>query len=178
MAGTGEHQGRGMSLWLVPEGTAREGLAALIAELASRFGSEVFEPHVTLLAGIERSSTEVIACAATLAGWLEAPMLPLRPAECREDYFRRLFLPVAETLKLLTAHAQARALFEVADERPFEPHLSLVYGQVSSSELERVAREVASRVPSRLAVTRLDVMRTSGPVSTWCRLRSLPLGEG
>ena len=55
-----EPRARGISLWLMPEGRARERLAALIDRLATRLGTAAFAPHVTLLPGLPGPETEVL----------------------------------------------------------------------------------------------------------------------
>jgi hypothetical protein len=173
----GRIEGRGLSLWLVPDGDERAALAELIAGLSSRLGTPCFEPHLTLLPGLARPGDEVVEAARVLAPALEQMVLPLRPPEGREETFRCLYLPVGETFRLLHAHALARAAFPSAEDRPFEPHLSLVYGQLPADRKDRLRQEILPGLPPRVRLAALDVVRTEGPVEEWRRLLRCPLAR-
>jgi 2'-5' RNA ligase len=169
--------GRGVSLWLVPDGEERALLAGLIARLSSRLGTPSFEPHVTLLPGLTRPADEVVEASRALATAIETMVLALRPPEGREEGFRCLYLPVGETFRLLRAHALARAAFPPAEEGPFEPHLSLVYGRLAPDRKEQLLREIPPSLPPRVELAALEVVRTEGPVEAWRRLVHCPLSR-
>jgi hypothetical protein len=164
---------RGVALWLTPEEETRAALASLIADLAARFGTPAFEPHVTLLTGLRLSGTEVVRRASALA--LEPLTLSLRPAEGRNQTFRCLYLPVVETLRLLHAVALARSAYGIQDEGPYEPHLSLVYGILEQDEKSKLAKEISTSVPTSIRFAALDVVKTQGPVTEWRRLARFPI---
>lgn len=168
--------GHGVSLWLVPDEPEAACLREIIARLASRLGTPMFEPHVTLLAGLVVPAEALLERAEGLAFDLEPLSLPLQPPQGRTDAFRCLFLPVGETLRLLAAHALARAVYRRDQDPPFEPHLSLVYGTIDDDTKERVAAESVGQLPSRASFSNLDVVRTTGPVTSWRHIRRLPLG--
>ena len=176
MKGEGGPRARGVSLWLVPIDETREALSRLIEDLAARLGTAAFAPHVTLLAGLVRPADDVVRRAGELALALEPLSLPIRNPEGRDEAFRCLYLPVGETLKLLATHALARSAFRVGDERPYEPHLSLVYGTLPPEQKQTLRAEVASLVPSRVEFAALEVVRTEGGVANWHTLAVFPLG--
>ncbi len=166
----------GISLWLVPEGAEADLLTRLISDLAARLGTPRFAPHVTLIPGLGSREGDVVRRAKEMATTLEPHALPLGPVEGRSEYFRCLCARVPETLRLLTTHAQARLTFRGAAEAPFEPHLSLAYGRLSPQDKEPLIAELAPRLPSRLACTALEVVRTEGPAADWRSLARFDLG--
>jgi len=164
-------QGVGFSLWISPEGEERRRLAALIASLARRFGGPVFDPHVTLLAGVSGPAPEVVARAERVAHARKALPLRLVGPEIGEGYFRCLYLRVEPSPELLALHAAAQAAFGREGEPPFFPHLSLMYG---APPLPPVVDDVRSRAPNAFEARSLDVYATEGEVERWHRLRALP----
>jgi 2'-5' RNA ligase len=172
----GPREGRGTSLWLVPEGDAGARLAELVRELARRLGTTPFVPHVTLLAGLTVPTNDVLKRATQMVSSLEPLRVPLRRPESADQFFRCLYLPVGETFKLLATHAQARMTFGIEDDAPFEPHLSLVYGELQPATREALFRELAPVVPTSFELQILEVVRTEGPVAAWRCLRRLELG--
>ncbi len=164
--------GVGFSLWLVPEDEMRRRLAALIESLSRRFGGPVFEPHVTLLAGIRRSERDVLARTEQILRGATALPLRFTGPETGDTRFRALYLRVEPSAPLLALHEAARDAFDRRDDPPYLPHLSLVYGAPPPPE---VAQEIRPVAPARFEARRLDVYSTEGPVESWRRVRRLRL---
>jgi len=168
----------GISLWLAPGGASRERLARLIADLGRRLGTPVFEPHVTLLAGLTLDESRVRASSRDLARRIPPLPLVFDGLDGTDEYFRALFAPVRETVEMLAAHERAREAFGRQAESPFRPHLSLAYGQLPPATRESLAAELGADMPEGLVAERLEVVRTEGPPGDWRRLDSLKLGPG
>ncbi|HEY6548756.1 MAG TPA: 2'-5' RNA ligase family protein [Vicinamibacteria bacterium] len=166
---------RGVSLWLLPEAAEGDRLARVISRLASRLGTPAFAPHVTLLPGLAFPKDEVVDRTAPLLTDLEALSVALGSPAGRDEPFQRLFLPVAMTFRLVHAHALFRSAFAPGDERPFEPHLSLVYGPLAEAEKASLLREIVPDLPKRLRLSTLEVVETEGPVEKWQSLARFPL---
>jgi 2'-5' RNA ligase len=121
---------------------------------------------------------EVVRRAEGVAAGIEGPIaLSLQGPVGGDDPFRCLYLPVGPTFNLLTAQALARAAFGQDEEAPFAPHLSLVYGRMEASQRLALAHEIASELPGQARFDRLQVVRTTGPVSEWRHLARFPLGS-
>ncbi len=165
-------KGAGFSLWIVPEGEVRGRLAALIAEFARRFGRPVFDPHVTLLAGVPGAAEDVVVRAEAVARASKAFPLRFAGPEAGDSFFRSLYLRVEPGPELLALHRTARDAFGRDDEPPFFPHLSLMYG---APPPPAVVEEVRALAPDGFEARTLDVYATEGQVERWHRLRRLQL---
>jgi 2'-5' RNA ligase len=162
------------SLWLVPPEDLRSRLASLIADLARRFRTPAFEPHVTLLGGIEAPEGSLLSRARSLAGQLRPFELRLADVGAGVEFFHCVFVAVVDTPELLQAHDLAGAALDVVEE-PFRPHLSLVYGRLGDAE-KRAARRAAGDLACAFTARELRVMDTSGDVEAWRRLAGYSLG--
>jgi 2'-5' RNA ligase len=168
--------GRGISIWLSPEEEEADLLRPLIRDLARELGTPAFEPHVTLLPGLLGSQETIVRTAGQLlTADLETMRVPLGPPRAGPPPFRCLYLPVVLTFRLVHAHAVLRQAFALGDDRPFDPHLSLVYGRLDDEPGRRLAEEIAQKAPSRLRLGALEVVRTEGPVATWQSVARFPL---
>jgi hypothetical protein len=176
MAGRPESHGVGISLWLVPDEPVRESLAAIIARLGARCGTPVFPPHVTLLAALAGREGEVVRRTAEMCRALEPLRLRASRAEAGAAFFRCVALRIEETLGLLTARAQAAITFARADEAAFEPHMSVVYGQLDEATRADIRDELRRELPAVFGVSRLEAWRTKGPVEEWRLLAAFPVG--
>jgi 2'-5' RNA ligase len=160
-------KGAGCSLWIVPEGEVGPRLGALIRDLARRFGGPVFEPHVTLLAGVPGPAARVVA--RTQQVLRSPPSLDIRftGPEAGDSYFRCLYLRVEPTPELRALHERAREEFGRESEAPFFPHLSLLYAPPPAPP---IIDEVRPSLPGGFRAARIDVFSTEGEVERWHRV--------
>lgn len=164
------------ALWLVPEDALLGHLAGVIDDLARLWKTPRFEPHVTLLAGLRLEAAEIEARAGALARGLQPLDVTFARIASRPEYYRALFAEV-EGADLPSLHARAAAALGVEADPDFLPHLSLLYGDLSTEAKAAIVKRLGPRldVPGRLA--RLDVMRTEGTPASWVRLARMPLGS-
>jgi hypothetical protein len=172
----GEPRAKGLSLWLMPSGAAREDLAALIERLAARLGTAAFAPHVTLLPGLSGPEAETLARARALAGDLRPLPLVFSGIDGLDVPFRCLFFRAVASPELREAHARAAGHFDRPPEPAFDPHLSLVYGTLEATLKADLKRELAPKRPSPFEVRHLHVWKTEGPVGEWGERAVLELG--
>lgn len=163
------------SLWLVPDGTARDRLAACIARLARRLGTVAFEPHVTLLSRLHGEEADLVEVTRRLAGGLPPVAVRLGPVEGREEHYRCLFARAVDTDALVAAHATAAAAFGLAPDPSFLPHLSLVYGTLPIAAKRSLAIEVGEDVALEFESRQLGVWATTGPEAGWRELAAFRL---
>lgn len=169
---------RGFSLWLMPEGAVRDGLAALVVRLAARLGTEPFAPHLTLLPGVSGPERDVLRAAAALASRLPPLSLRLVAVAGLPEHFRCLFARAEATAPLLAAHAAAARAFGREPDPAFLPHVSLVYGTLPPATKRGLAGELAGEATVPFAAGRLHVWRTGGPVADWREAGAFPLEGG
>jgi hypothetical protein len=157
---------RGLSLWLVPGGAAGVRLAGRIETLARALETPVFAPHVTLVGGVVRPEREVRAACADLARALPSVTIRLGAIEARQDYFRCVVVRVAESGPLRRARVAATRALGVA-ATAFAPHLSLVYGDLSTGRRAAARRLAAAAGRGGFLARRLELWRTAGEVREW-----------
>ena len=173
-----EPRAKGLSLWVMPEGRVREGLAALIGGLAARLGTAAFAPHVTLLPGLSGPESEVLARARVLATELTPLSLGFSGVDGTGEHFRCLFLRVAPSPALRDAHARAAHRFGREPEPSFDPHLSLVYGMLDTGLKVDLKHALGPLAPPSFEGRCLHVWRTEGRVGEWREVAALALGSG
>lgn len=160
---------KGVSLWLVPGGKIREDLARLVRNVSARSGGPVFEPHVTLVPGIEGDVEPVLRAVARLAARTAPFEIRLEALGWRDEYFRCLFVEVRQDRELMALARTAREMLDLPAEPGYFPHLSLLYADLDAGSKPELAREVPPR-PAGFLVHAIHVYRTQGPVSGWHRL--------
>jgi 2'-5' RNA ligase len=155
------------ALWLRPSGDVAFSLQQHIRKLSSRYGSPVFEPHVTLLSGLTGSEEELIQMTKLLASSLHPFDVVLTRAGYRDTYFQSLFVHVQPGEELLRARDTAERLFDHEPDESFMPHLSLLYGDFRREEKERMLNSMGREFHMRFNVHSVLLIQTQGLPDGW-----------
>jgi hypothetical protein len=155
-----------ISLWLLPQGPIREDLRALIATLARETSGPAFEPHVTLLSGIEATADGLRDGLGALAA--DLPDLQLGQPVVGDTRHQCVLLPVEPAEALLPLRHRAEALF-AKPRAPFFPHLSVVYGDLPAAARHALCADARLRSFSGrpLRLSSIAPWRTDGPEERW-----------
>jgi 2'-5' RNA ligase len=163
------------SIWLMPEGEARERLKGVISLLGERYSTPLFEPHMTLIGGLPGKDN--IRKASGLASLLSPLAISLREAGYEEDYYRCLYMRAEETDALLRANEAAQEVFGRGDGQ-FMPHLSLMYGELPAYIKEEIIGQMGGKCALSFRAESLRLFSTIGGPEDWRLIREFPLKRG
>lgn len=161
----------------MPKNDDEASLSSLVRELAARFGTPVFTPHLTLRGDTEmpadRLAEEIAAAASQVPVFAE----PISAIETTEAFFRAFYARFAVSSPLATLK---RSLDPDAAE-PFMPHVSLLYGVLAAERKAPAAAEFGQRLAGRaITFDRICVVRSGQdiPIADWSILATAPLKRG
>ncbi len=147
-------------LWLTSVGESYDRLAELIDQLSEQYRGPRFEPHLTLLGGIEGEDLVIYEHVRTLANRLRPIIIDLQQPAYGDEYFRCLFFPVRETLELLDAHEQANVILGNTSTVTFFPHVSLLYGLFPKRVKRDILASFPTNLPKQFLASELKLIRT------------------
>lgn len=150
----------GLSLWLVvakDDHPFRQSLVELIqSTIPTNFAQGVvksnFEPHVTVVSGIDASSVkhpqawlDGLSLPSDLRKELKEATIELERVEAGDDFFRKVTIAAKEDENLMRLAAVCRqqaAQVSEADAKEwaakeYQPHLSLAYADIAKSEVQK-----------------------------------------
>lgn len=158
------------SLWLRPLGDIAFRIQQRINKLSDQYDTPSFEPHVTLLSGLRYGETELIQLTETLAGALSPFELLLTKAGYRNKFYQSLFVHIKKSDELMNAYNTALQLFGREADEEFIPHLSLMYGDLSQKEKERILSVMGREFHIRFEVHSLLLVKTEGKPDEWKKI--------
>ncbi len=164
------------SLWLMPKGEVRRRLAEAIVDLSGKYSTPAFEPHVTLAGGIVGPAREVESKVKDLARRIPPFTVRLTTVAGLEEYFRCLFVRVAQTRPIMSANEAAREIFRLPKRPAFMPHASLLYGSLPSKEKERIIASLGRRFELEFKAATLHLYLIKREPEAWRRVASRGLG--
>lgn len=154
-------------LWLMPPAAVRDRFARLIDVLSRRLGTAQFEPHITLSGSPDAGEAEAVSRATTLAARLAPVPVRLVDVGYSDAYFRCLYVRAERSPELLAAHRTACAHLGRPPDDDFMPHLSLVYGNLSETEKEKIIEEIGRRFDTTFLSDRIALCLPAGPPDGW-----------
>ncbi len=172
-ANTGDNADK-YSLWFRPVGGAEQVLQQSVAKLAEAYGTELFQVHVTLLGNIERPLPEVVAKVKQITTELEPFELTLGAVDFSNTYFQCLFARIQTTATLMNAFDVTARMFDRDPQQFYMPHLSLVYGNFTMVDREKMAAVVT--VPQvSFWVNQIEIIKSAPHPRDWQTVATVPL---
>lgn len=161
-------------LWLMPEQKTFDRLHKIIQELSRRHGTPLFEPHVTLVSGLRGSDEELMSAIEQFAGGVSPLATALDGMDYTHGFFTALFIRTEITPEFVELNTRARALLKPFGQGSYEPHLSLLYGEITVEEKERIIEEL-NHLPKSITLDRLQLVEGNQDVTRWRVVKEWPL---
>jgi 2'-5' RNA ligase len=164
------------SLWIRPHGNLAHTLQDRINEFSEAYNGPLFTPHLTLLGGLKSNRSELISITDLLAHSLSTFPIKLTDVDTGSDYFHCIFIKAKKSKELIHAHETAAKMFEVeSNAKSYEPHVSLLYGNLSVNEKERIVNKMGRAFDAEFTARHLLLVRTSGAPEQWEKIYSVDL---
>lgn len=164
---------KGYSLWLMPQGNKYQLVSNVINDLAIKYNSPVFEPHVTLIGEVSGDEHEIVEKTEEFASHTAAFTIQLENIDIQDYFFRALFIKAKASRELLNLHKNAKQIFSMQNIPEYMPHVSLLYGNVSLEEKEKIIQSIT--VPfTEFTVETIHLYRTKGEVNSWYKIYEFP----
>lgn len=169
----------GYSLWLEAGGDVF--LQPMIAALAREHGTRPFHSHATLLGLLEKTESDLPALRKTcrmIAGAHHPFELQLTDIGMRDMYFQSVFLNLAPSPELDAMHREAREPFGHGGDLPFQPHWSIIYGDLDAAAKASAAKTIAAAValPLTITIDAITLMDVRGFPDEWTVVERIRLG--
>lgn len=158
------------SVWLMPDAAWGGEFQTIVDDLASRFSTPRFQPHLTLIGGQPFDREDLkrrLVPAVTGAAQLSRPILDVVTGDAFFRSFYALF-GVEGGLGDLRRHVNVAVLG--SDPGRFMPHVSLLYGAVAPEPKAAAAAEVRTALAGRMVTfDRIEIVRSGDdvPIEDW-----------
>ena len=155
------------AIWLNPDALCCEYLYPVMAKLRQTLKGPVFAPHLTLVSGIVGEEKDLIHTFQSCAE--EQMIFTLHPSgvAISGDFFRAVTVNTTLPQQLHDFRAKVVKRFELTNAKPYHPHLSLAYGEISDEILAPVQADLQQRTWPNMTINSISLWRLRGPVSNW-----------
>jgi 2'-5' RNA ligase len=157
--------------WLIPTEPAHKFFSSTIADLAARYGAPVFEPHVTVYASRKGEENPEETLSSALAR-CEPFRLSVRDIQCSDEFTKTVFVRFEANAQLSRLSRALQRASTSRDEYQLDPHLSLIYKEMTPEMRVKVAASI--QLPfteilfnSAKAIVCPTVIRSRKDVEAW-----------
>ncbi len=130
------------SLWFMPENSIYNKFETIIKELAKKYNTPTFKPHITLIGSITKE--DVFEKTELLSKKIKPFTIKIVKASYMFDYFRCVLALAETSLEIMDAAKLAREIFIDYNKRDYIPHLSLMYGDFSEKIKQKIVKELGN----------------------------------
>lgn len=167
----------GYSLWLRPFGNIAFSLRQRIQKLSKRYDTPDFEPHVTLLGGLNAGEQELIQWTDMLGHSIAPFDIKLTRLATGNSFYQSLFIEIEKTDELMNARRRAEDLFDVKSTSTFKPHLSLLYSDFSVPEKKRLLNTMSQEIDLQFKATNVLLIKSEGTPDQWDKVHAVNFAE-
>jgi 2'-5' RNA ligase len=130
-----------IAYWLIPAEPAHRFFQDLINDLARRYDAPVFEPHVTIYVGANR--TDALETVLSKAAQDCKPiMLQALEVSHSDQFIKTLVVEFGLNTKLLQLNQLIRRAAQDSSDYDLKPHLSLLYKKMSVQTRRQLAHSI------------------------------------
>ena len=154
-------------LWLTPAEPVLQQLQELINALARDHGGPSFAPHITLLSRLQGSEADLQSRIARLSTDFSPFTVHCPTLGWSDEYYRCVYLEIETDASLLSIHDRASVLIPHAVNTDFQPHISLMYGNLNEDTKLGIVTALEDIYPRSLLVDRMSLYHAPGGPQTW-----------
>jgi 2'-5' RNA ligase len=168
----------GYSIWIMSDESSEQAFYERIKEISSTCPGAAgpFLPHVTLLGKVRGSETQVLEETRAMAERIAPFRMHLLGFGATKERFRQLFIEIERVGGIAAARALAEETFGKTETGEYEPHLSLVYGDLESASKMRIIAANKDLLDRAFDAKRLAVARTPDALKDWKVIGVFSLG--
>lgn len=167
----------GTAIWLLPDNRLSKSLSHIIHTLAVRYKSPEFYPHITLCSLPENPGTDPVQLARNLASQSESFKFETGNVVCRSAYYRKLVTELMPNSSFYEICNQADHLAGKPDSKTDDPHLSLLYSNLSCTNFTKEIHELKDQVPAFIPIFGISVVELNGGPDSWNMINTYTLSN-
>lgn len=161
-------------LWLMPQKEMYDEFQKIIQDLSEAYGTPAFELHVTLVSGLSGNENHLVKKIDAFVHGKHSLSLTMKGIDYIHGFFTALFLNIQNTPEIDQLNTQARKHLKPLGQGLYHPHLSLLYGDITSQEKERIIANL-NLSSKTITLDKLKLVKGHSDVTQWRAIREWSL---
>lgn len=129
------------SVWLVPEESGKRSIQNKIDLLSSKYGGEVFTPHLTIVGEICGDESDIKRIFMESIDDFLPMKVYIEKISFSTTFFQDVFILIKPTSELLELNLKLKKKFDMPNDF-FVPHISIMYGYEDIALRETISQSI------------------------------------
>ena len=157
-------------LWLMPQKEMYDEFQKIIQDLSETYGTPAFEPHVTLVSGLNGNDNAFVEKIDAFVRGKHKFSVTAKNIDYAHGFLTALFLNIQNNPAIDQINAQGCEHLKPFGQDPYRPHLSLLYGDITSQEKKRIIADLnlAGKV---ITFDKIKLIKGHSDVEQWRIIR-------
>ncbi len=159
------------SIWVEPTEKDTKYLSLIIQNLAKKYDSPTFNPHITVYSGVKNASAAKSAirnCAD-----MKKLVVKITTLEFSDNLWKTVFANVEKNQKLLQINNAIKKHVPLNPKYDFNPHISMIYKKLNDSQKQKIINDL--KIKSKFTFDKITIITSSKNVGKWKVVDSIVL---
>ena len=151
--------------WLTFQKDDEDFLQDIINELSKKYNSVSFEPHITAcgLSNIELDKISKIC--ENISARFEPFNVEFLNISYSDDLWKTLFVNLKTSMIMNEIYDNLRNEFQKIEKYVFEPHISLIYKNMSTSDKKEISKNL--KLKKQFRIDSISILHYSDKIENW-----------
>ena len=151
------------SIWVEPITTDAKYLLQIICNLGKKYGSPIFDPHITVYSGVQSIS----AAKSAIRNCKDMKKFAVNVTDLAfsNNLWKTVFINVEKNQKLKQIHDSIKKNTPQRSQYELNPHLSLIYKKMTVSKKQEIIDSL--RIKRKFTFDKITIIASSKNVEKW-----------
>lgn len=146
---------------------AKVTFSQIIRQLAEKYHSISFQPHITLAGVPDWPEYEMIQAIQKIAVGTSPFELVAKKVHCKSSPYQKITLEVEKSGDLNALHKKTDTLFSGDFSKKEYPHISLLYSSLRCKDLQQQMADIEIDLPHKICLNRIALVHCKGTAEDW-----------
>ena len=153
------------AIWLLFEKEDSKYISEKIQELSKNYHSPIFLPHITVYGLIKLNLDEIHKCVKKSVFNVKQFSVYKKSINHSEEFWKSVFVTLKDNTKLVSISERLTNDLKKFSDYKFEPHISLLYKDLSNSERKKLVNQI--KIRDRFLINKIAILKYSNKIENW-----------
>lgn len=161
------------SIWLLPSDNDQNYFQKIITKLSIEYEAPVFSPHCTLFSPLDSDIADYAKLLMHTANQFSPFNVRARKLNFSSNIWKTLYIELEKSLMLTELQQCLISLVSDPKPYPFQPHISLIYKEMSKMEKKQIIQNIFVREFYKM--DKISIVKTGPDIVNWEKTAEIQL---
>ncbi len=152
-------------IWFTFQKDDEEFLQEIINELSKKYNSVSFKPHITAYGFVNIKLDKISKICRDISARFEPFNVEFLNISYSDDFWKTLFVNLKTSMIMSEIHNNLRNKFQKVENYVFEPHISLIYNNMSNNDKKEISKNI--KLKKQFRIDSISILHYSDKIENW-----------